>query len=176
MLGGHIGVFTSVLLGYIKLNLLFTSVGSSIISPNDWIMQVCCGKYQGGHPIWIAKIVKSLFKNDEKTEIFSSNTIILRNDKKPDITISNIFNDKNSDTYQSDVDIYLYHIKHSTELMKPITEENMELIINIRKIYYKILIQFYSIDCPNNRRDELLSANYIKNELLDMLGCGYLIT
>ncbi len=147
---GHLGVILSVMCGYLKLNLLFTDIGFKIFTLNDdWVMSICMGKYDGGHPDWIATKVRKLFLKQDNC-----------NDPQPEFITS----------------LYEPHIKQDDIQSKyidiPINSQAMTLINELRKIYFRILVQFYKFDCPDNP-DELLGFDAIKNNLSWMLNNAF---
>lgn len=79
--GGHLGVVTSLIVGYIKLNLLLTDYKKfeKIVSSEDWAIQNCRGNNDGGHPDWMANQINKLvdFPKDSDfwTDSFSIKTV-----------------------------------------------------------------------------------------------------
>jgi hypothetical protein len=66
--GGHLGYCTSVLSGYVALNLLLLDEQKfvPIIRPDDcWEFRVCCGDCDGGHPDFLAEPFKLLYETWE---------------------------------------------------------------------------------------------------------------
>lgn len=63
--GGHLGVITSLITGYISLNLLFNDRKkfSQVITANDWHIQNCCGTNDGKHPEWMSDQIIKLINN-----------------------------------------------------------------------------------------------------------------
>jgi hypothetical protein len=70
--GGHLGVVTSLIVGYIKLNLLLTDPVrfKEVVKADDWVFNCCRGNWDGHHPAWIASHINKLVTWDDKTPIF----------------------------------------------------------------------------------------------------------
>lgn len=62
--GGHLGYVPSLTCGYIMLNLLLINRDKYIKIWNNnknWVFNVCCGNYDGGHPLYFSNLFKELF-------------------------------------------------------------------------------------------------------------------
>ncbi|KAI3630377.1 hypothetical protein MIR68_011812 [Amoeboaphelidium protococcarum] len=67
---GYLGSKMSVVAGYVKLNLLllnWSKYRQMLFSPSyrsDWVLDVCSGQRDGGHPEWLAQRMRAIWDSD----------------------------------------------------------------------------------------------------------------
>ncbi|KAI3640009.1 hypothetical protein MIR68_001955 [Amoeboaphelidium protococcarum] len=71
---GYLGSKMSVVAGYVKLNLLllnWSKYRQILFSPSygrDWVLDVCSGQRDGGHPEWLAQRMRAIWDSDVPPE------------------------------------------------------------------------------------------------------------